>query len=243
MRYLPVVLCVCSLVGCWGPRLPTIHGPEPVAQKKSSNPRMPEVQPERPAPERPADNEAKMPADAEAPADTVAMLVDDYVDTGIDGVVDLTSDEDGQIQKIVVVSAIPLGAGLGENEDYTRTRRQAVLRAANLFRAFLKDRVDIHESEAREHTLVLENQDDPKDDKTRVAKDSKRYEPAADDVVRGLRVLGFRTPTLNGGESEFVLVCEWNTRIHAPAVNTDDNEVARVLRSSAPAAKRSFEDE
>src|SRR5689334_17073012 len=128
MRRLPKMrpLCltlVCLLVGCGGNPSPApekIHVTEPLvksppASEPASPPPAkldPAVKPaaESVAAASPDPRHASDAAPAKSPIDQV---IDKYADSGIDGVVDVVTDKNGVITKVVIVGASPISTVLG----------------------------------------------------------------------------------------------------------------------------------
>ena len=222
MRILCVLGVVCFLAGCSKSDV----GPD--ARAKVQDPVMKTAGDQgSPAPADPgtrpaAYTAAKVPLTAQASADGAKSdpaptspadaFINKYIDSGVDGVVDIRTDKNGAINRVVVVSAVPLSTVLGAADGLLTARREARLRAAGKFRQFLKEKVSIEEKSETERIVKLESEksSDLTESGKKISKFSDKYQTVSEGMVNGLQTLGFKTVSLNPKEKVYVLVCGWD---------------------------------
>jgi hypothetical protein len=150
---------------------------------------------------------------ASAPRSPLDRIIDKYVDSGIDGVVDVTTDSNGGITKVVIVGAAPISTVLGAADGLLTARREARLRAAGKFRQFLKEKVSIEEKTETERVVKLETGEkggDLTESGKKISKNTEKYQTVSEGMVKGLQVLGYKTVSLNPKEKVYVMICGWD---------------------------------
>jgi hypothetical protein len=151
---------------------------------------------------------------ATAPKSPLDAIIDKYVDSGIDGVVDVMQDKNGAITKVVIVGAAPISTVLGAADGLLTARREARLRAAGKFRQFLKEKVSIEEKTETERVVKLETKEtggDLTESGKKISKNTEKYQTVSEGMVKGLQVLGFKTVSLNEKEKVYVMICGWDS--------------------------------
>jgi hypothetical protein len=150
------------------------------------------------------------PATAKSPID---QIIDKYADSGVDGVVDVQTDKNGVINRVVIVGAAPITTVLGAADGLLTARREARLRAAGKFRQFLKEKVSIEEKSETERVVKLESKQgsDLTESGQKISKNTEKYSTVSEGMVRGLQILGFKTVSLNSKEKIYVMVCGWDS--------------------------------
>jgi hypothetical protein len=149
---------------------------------------------------------------AATPKSPLDEIIDKYVESGIDGVVDVTTDKNGVITKVVVVGTAPISTVLGAADGLLTARKEARLRAAGKFRQFLKEKVSIEEKTETERVVKLESKGggDLAESGQKISKNTEKYSTVSEGMVRGLQVLGYKTVSLNKSEKVYVMVCGWD---------------------------------
>jgi hypothetical protein len=152
-------------------------------------------------------------APAAGPKSELDLVIDKFVDTGVDGVVDTTTDKNGAITKVVVVGAAPISTVLGAADGLLTARKEARLRAAGKFRQFLQEKVSIEEGTETERVVKLESKagSDLTESGKKISKNTEKYKTVSEGMVRGLQVLGYKTVSLNKKEKVYVMVCGWDS--------------------------------
>lgn len=141
----------------------------------------------------------------------VQKIIDKYVETGVDGVVDVMVGKDGRINKVIVVGAEPIRTTLGAADGLLTARRQARLTAAGKFRQFIKEKVTMSEKTENERIIKLEGKGDSlKEEGKKIEKFTEKYETISEGMVRGLQTLGYKTVSLNKKEKIYVVVMGWD---------------------------------
>jgi hypothetical protein len=146
--------------------------------------------------------------DAASPVD---KIIEQYADSGVDGVVDVITNKQNEIEKVVIVGAARLSTVLGAADGLLEARREARLAAAGKFRQWLKEKVTIYEKSESERILVLEGKtgegdESLKESGKKISKNTTKYESYAEGAVRGLQVLGYKTISPNKKEKIYVVV-------------------------------------
>jgi hypothetical protein len=162
-----------------------------------------------PEPSTAAEPSKQAPATPPSPVDAI---INKYVDSGVDGVVDVRTDKSGAITKVVVVGASPITTVLGAADGLLTARREARLRAAGKFRQFLKEKVSVEEKSETERVVKLESEkgSDLTESGKKLSKFSDKYQTVSEGMVKGLQVLGYKTVSLNAKEKVYVMVCGWD---------------------------------
>jgi hypothetical protein len=159
-----------------------------------------------------------------APPSPVEAIINKYIDSGVDGVVDVRTDKNEAITKVVVVGATPISTVLGAADGLLTARREARLRAAGKFRQFLKEKVSIEEKSETERIVKLDSKkgSDLTESGKKISKFSDKYETVSEGMVMGLQTLGFKTVSLNDKEKVYVVVCGWDAVTSKAAGNLAD---------------------
>jgi hypothetical protein len=147
---------------------------------------------------------------------TLDKIIADYADSGVDGVVDVVKNKDGEIVKMVVVGAAKISTVLGAADGLQNARNEARLRAVGKFRQFLEEKVSITETTETERVLKLEGDGSTiSESGKKISKNTEKYKTFSEGMVRGMQVLGFKTVSLNDKERMFVIVMGWSKDLAA----------------------------
>jgi hypothetical protein len=148
-------------------------------------------------------------------------IIDQYVDSGIDGVVETDTDKNGVINRVVIVGAAKIDTILGAADGLVTARREARLRAAGKFRQFLEEKVSIEEKTETERVVKLEGKGggDLSESAKKISKNTEKYKTVSEGMVRGLQTLGYKTVSLNAKERMYVVVMGWDTETSNAAKN------------------------
>ena len=222
MRPLCLTL-VCLLISCGGNSSPA---PEKATVVEPLVKSAPATEPASPPPAKldpavkpaaesvAAASQDPRPATDAAPAKSpIDQIIDKYADSGVDGVVDVQTDKNGVINRVVIVGASPISTVLGAADGLLTARRDARLRAAGKFRQFLKEKVSIEEKSETERVVKLESKQgsDLTESGQKISKNTEKYSTVSEGMVRGLQILGFKTVSLNAKEKIYVMVCGWDS--------------------------------
>jgi hypothetical protein len=165
-------------------------------------------------PARPAAGDKQVERKPTSPEEAkLSKIIDQYVDSGIDGVVETDTDKNGVINKVVIVGAAKIDTILGAADGLVTARREARLRAAGKFRQFLEEKVSIEEGTESERIVKLEGKGggDIKENAKKISKNTEKYKTVSEGMVRGLQTLGYKTVSLNAKERMYVVVMGWDT--------------------------------
>jgi hypothetical protein len=164
------------------------------------------------------------------PPSPIEVIINKYVDSGVDGVVDVRTDKSGAVSKVVIVSAVPITTVLGAADGLMTARREARLRAAGKFRQFLKEKVNIEEKSESERIVKLESEkgSDLTESGKKISKFSDKYQTVSEGMVKGLQTLGYKTVSLNPKEKVYVMVCGWDAAT-SKAVDNLANELDKDM--------------
>jgi|GEM_PF-1769177 len=147
---------------------------------------------------------------------TLDKIIADYADSGIDGVVDIVKNKDGEIVKMVVVGAAKISTVLGAADGLQTARNEARLRAVGKFRQFLEEKVSVTETTETERVIKLEGDGSTiSESGKKISKNTEKYKTFSEGMVRGMQVLGFKTVSLNDKERMFVIVMGWSKELAA----------------------------
>lgn len=145
---------------------------------------------------------------------TVDDIIAQYADSGVDGVVDIVKNPDGEITKMVVVGAARISTVLGAADGLQSARNEARLRAVGKFRQFLEEKVSVTETSETERTIKLEGDGaNLTESGKKVAKNTEKYKTFSEGMVRGMQTLGFKTVSLNQKERMHVVVMGWSKEL------------------------------
>jgi hypothetical protein len=207
--------------------------------------------------------QAQPPAAAPAPAaavdaasvgdthPTLDKIISDYADSGVDGVVDIVKNKQGEITKMVVVGAARISTVLGAADGLQTARNEARLRAVGKFRQFLEEKVSVTETSETERTIKLEGDGtDLSESGKKIAKNTEKYKTFSEGMVRGMQMLGYKTVSLNEKEKMYVVVMGWSkdlaAKTRALANELDKPRTNGADRGAVPAAdaaeRRKLED-
>jgi hypothetical protein len=186
------------------------------------------------------------------PASPIEAIINKYVDSGVDGVVDVKTDKSGAVTQVVIVSAVPITTVLGAADGLMTARREARLRAAGKFRQFLKEKVNIEEKSESERVVKLESEkgSDLTESGKKISKFSDKYQTVSEGMVKGLQTLGYKTVSLNPKERVYVMVCGWDA-VTSKAVDNLANELDKDMdkkdgkskSTESPVERRKLEDQ
>ena len=198
---------------------PAAPAPSPVAHSASYTPSDPQA-----AGQGSKSGSAATSPASSSPASPVEAIINKYVDSGVDGVVDVRTDKNGAITRVVIIGATPISTVLGAGDGLLTARREARLRAAGKFRQFLKEKVSIEEKSETERIVKLENKkgNDLNESGKKISKFSDKYETVSEGMVKGLQTLGYKTVSLNNKEKVYVMVCGWDAETSKAAGNLAD---------------------
>jgi hypothetical protein len=219
MRFLCAVGFVFFLVGCGkegsddrARAVDPVMKSTPVASTSDAEPKPLTTRVASAPPDPVAAADGARPAPAATPPSPVAAIINKYVDSGVDGVVDVRTDKSGAITKVVVVGASPISTVLGAADGLLTARREARLRAAGKFRQFLKEKVSVEEKSETERVVKLESEkgSDLTESGKKISKFTDKYATISEGMVKGLQVLGYKTVSLNAKEKVYVMVCGWD---------------------------------
>jgi hypothetical protein len=189
-------------------------------------------------------------APAAAPKSPMDAIIDKYVESGIDGVVDVMQDKNGTINKVVIVGAAPISTVLGAADGLLTARREARLRAAGKFRQFLKEKVSIEEKTETERVVKLETKEtggDLTESGKKISKNSEKYQTVSEGMVKGLQVLGYKTVSLNEKEKIYVMICGWDAAtskaVTGLAKDLDSDEGAGADKGESSKERRKLPDQ
>jgi len=147
---------------------------------------------------------------------TIDKIISDYADSGVDGVVDLVKNKNGEITKMVVVGAARITTVLGAADGLQTARNEARLRAVGKFRQFLEEKVTVTETSETERTIKLEGDGtDLSESGKKVSKNTEKYKTFSEGMVRGMQLLGYKTVKLNEKEKMYVVVMGWSKDLAA----------------------------
>jgi hypothetical protein len=176
-------------------------------------------------------------------------IIDEYANTGVDGVVDVRTGKDGRITKVVIVGAARISTILGAADGLQTARSEARLRAAGKFRQFLKEKASIVETVKSERIVTLEGKEDSLTESgKKISKNTEEYKTSSEGIVRGLQILGYRTVSLNKKEKMYVMVTGWDHKTSEAAKKLagelDEGDAAEEGNSKeATAEKRKLKDQ
>ena len=196
---------------------------------------------------------------------SIDKIISDYADSGIDGVVDIVKNKQGEITKMVVVGAAKITTVLGAADGLQTARNEARLRAVGKFRQFLEEKVSVTETSESERTIKLEGDgNDLSESGKKISKNTEKYKTFSEGMVRGMQMLGYKTVKLNEKEKMYVVVLGWSKDLAAKtralaneldkprtpgtqpaAVSAADADERRKLQDHSgvlPAAKGFFDD-
>jgi len=147
---------------------------------------------------------------------SLAKIIDDYAESGVDGVVDIVKNKQGEITKMVVVGASRISTVLGAADGLQTARNEARLRAVGKFRQFLEEKVSVTETSETERTLKLEGDgSDLAESGKKISKTTEKYKTFSEGMVRGMQLLGYKTVKLNDKERMYVVVLGWSKDLAA----------------------------
>ena len=147
---------------------------------------------------------------------SVDDIIAQYADSGVDGVVDIVKNPDGEITKMVVVGAARISTVLGAADGLQTARNEARLRAVGKFRQFLEEKVSVTETTETERTLTLEGDGaDLAESGKKISKNTEKYKSFSEGIVRGMQLLGYKTVKLNEKERMYVVVMGWSKDLAA----------------------------
>jgi hypothetical protein len=259
MRFLCAAFLVCFLVGCGkvgegsddrARAVDPVMKTTPVASASDADPaKIPGSTRVANAPPDPVSAPAGAKP-APTPASPVEVIINKYVDSGVDGVVDVRTDKSGAITKVIVVGATPISTVLGAADGLLTARREARLRAAGKFRQFLKEKVSVEEKSETERIVKLESEkgSDLTESGKKISKFTDKYETISEGMVKGLQVLGYKTVSLNAKEKVYVMVCGWDAVTSKAAGNLAD-ELDKDMNAKggqgggSPEERRKLEDQ
>ncbi len=142
---------------------------------------------------------------------TLDKIIADYADSGVDGVVDIIKNKQGEISKMVVVGAARISTVLGAADGLQTARNEARLRAVGKFRQFLEEKVSVTETSETERTIKLEGDgSDLSESGKKISKNTEKYKTFSEGMVRGMQLLGYKTVSLNEKEKMYVVVMGWS---------------------------------
>ena len=167
---------------------------------------------------------------------TLDKIISDYADSGIDGVVDIVKNKEGEIVKMVVVGAAKITTVLGAADGLQTARNEARLRAVGKFRQFLEEKVSVTETSETERTIRLQGDgSDLAESGKKVSKNTEKYQSFSEGMVRGMQVLGYKTVSLNDKEKMYVVVLGWSKELAAKTRGLA-NELDKPRPTAAAAA-------
>jgi hypothetical protein len=260
--------CICTaglalvLVGCGkiGDGDDRARGTDPVLKAASAD-SPPADRPGRPAASPRANDSASAQAGGRAsdsgatasaptPASPIEAIINKYVDSGVDGVVDVRTDKNGVVTRVVVVGAAPVSTVLGAADGLLTARREARLRAAGKFRQFLKEKVSVEEKSETERIVKLESEkgNDLTESGKKISKFSDKYQTVSEGMVKGLQTLGYKTVSLNPKEKVYVMVCGWDA-VTSKAVGNLADELDKDMDAKggqaggSPGERRKLDDQ
>ncbi len=145
------------------------------------------------------------------PKSKLDKIVDDYVNSGVDGVVDVRTGKDGRITKVVILGAARISTVLGAADGLQTARNEARLRAAGKFRQFVQEKVSMVETAKSERIVTLEGKENSLTETgKKISKNTEEYKTSSEGMVRALQVLGYRMVSLNKKEKMYVMVVGWD---------------------------------
>jgi len=155
---------------------------------------------------------------------SIDKIVSDYADSGVDGVVDLVKNPQGEITKIVVVGAAKITTVLGAADGLQTARNEARLRAVGKFRQFLEEKVSVTETTETERTIKLQGDGaDLAESGKKISKNTEKYKTFSEGMVRGMQLLGYKTVKLNEKERMYVVVLGWSKDLAAKTRSLADD--------------------
>ena len=167
---------------------------------------------------------------------TIEKIVADYADSGIDGVVDVVKNKQGEITKMVVVGAARISTVLGAADGLQTARNEARLRAVGKFRQFLEEKVSVTETSETERTIKLQGDGtDLAESGKKISKNTEKYKTFSEGMVRGMQMLGYKTVKLNESEKMYVVVMGWSRDLAAKTRGLA-NELDKPRTAGAAAA-------
>jgi hypothetical protein len=145
---------------------------------------------------------------------SIEKIVNDYAESGIDGVVDMVKNKQGEITKMVVVGAARITTILGAADGLQTARNEARLRAVGKFRQFLEEKVSVTETSETERTIKLQGDGtDLAESGKKISKNTEKYKTFSEGMVRGMQMLGYKTVKLNEKEKMYVVVMGWSKEL------------------------------
>jgi|688.fasta_scaffold141317_2 hypothetical protein len=172
---------------------------------------------------------------------SVDDIIAQYADSGVDGVVDIVKNPDGEITKMVVVGAARISTVLGAADGLQTARNEARLRAVGKFRQFLEEKVTVTETSETERTIKLEGDGaNLTESGKKISKNTEKYKTFSEGMVRGMQTLGFKTVSLNQKERMHVVVMGWSKELanqtRALANELDKPRTGGTQPAAVPAA-------